>query len=437
MAGRGLLVLLAAFELAFGARPWPPQKSGFKPVLSSEAVPTQNKTQDGGAALALVQQGQTNIAPFKGPVCPAPEATTESESWSEWIKNQVRTDPKAPRKCSRVWGEMWCTTAAKEKKLITFGDDSLYVCGKNDFRDHGKVFYSKTTQCSVLIKKVELIRADGKFCSCTPCRISVEVAALDAAYNKDSFTTTPWSGPGSVWNSLIRTQKADTRTRSDKMWLSMAESGHRLNVWISGHPIIVTCIKVGLLIIIGAATGGIGTGVALAVGVGWTVAMAVRDTANKAQRIAELQASGLSDQAKIACISAEGAKWAIGMVFSTAALFFPFSQEIFTTMANANLGTLVANQMLAKGGADSLVAATLASYGVGEVQGYTKDQAIKYMEGVSTLSILCQDTTDIAWNTEAPGHNTGKPAGWAQIPAAASCAETDGICEVPLNTEYD
>ncbi len=77
-ACRGLVILLAAVQLAFGARPWSPQQSGLKLVASSEVVPTENGTHDGGAGLALVQEGQKIPAASGYPMCPPPETVKGS-----------------------------------------------------------------------------------------------------------------------------------------------------------------------------------------------------------------------------------------------------------------------------------------------------------------------------------------------------------------------
>lgn len=391
-ACRGLVILLAAVQLAFGARPWSPQQSGLKLVASSEVVPTENGTHDGGAGLALVQEGQKIPAASGYPMCPPPE--TVKGSWGQRFLNACRSNPSAPRRCAKVTGEVVCPGKCKGGTCtVAFGDDSLYLCGKNDVRSHTKVLTFKdddtTRKCKVLIFKATYVQKDGQDCACLPCRKDVVVRGVYGD-GPDEFTSRSWAevyADGS--------KDADTRSVWTYRWLDLLEASHRWNVWIGTHPALVTVIKISALVIIGAATGGIGSAAAVIAGVAWTAAMFALTSYNKRERIKMIENSGLSGLAKAACKAEVTATWVVGLVFSGAALFFPFSEELAAAAAEStSLAAFVSAQLDMANAEEAWQ--TLASYAAGGAQGLATTYAVQGAEKAVHVSAKCTDIIEIS-----------------------------------------
>lgn len=112
-------------------------------------------------------------------------------------------------------------------------------------------------------------------------------------------------------------------------------------------------------------------------------------------------------------------KWAIGIVFSGAALFFAID-SVAETLAQASLGALVANKI---GVEEHLLEATLAGYAVGNVQGLATDKVIDWAEA-KVVDIKCQDVLQIEWEREEPQR---------PVPTKLTCNES-GVCEVDEKT---
>jgi hypothetical protein len=179
----------------------------------------------------------------------------------------------------------------------------------------------------------------------------------------------------SVWTS--GTKAAPTRGFMTRLLAKASSAAHRANVWMSGHPVTVSLIKIGILIIVGVLTGGIGSAAAIAVSVTWSTIMFALGTWNQLKAANRVVNSELSGGMKAACVSMVGAKFAVSVVFTASALILPFSEEMATAAAKAtDLGTYM--QGLVTGDQE----AALSSYAAGFLQGTATGEAVKRVASI-------------------------------------------------------
>lgn len=375
MGGQGIVLLLAVVNLVSGARPHHPHRVGLQPALTAAVGALTNSTGD-EVSLALVENQQDAAT---GP-CYKNDFETK-ESTMRKIANNWWTNKPTPRTCARVWGRVVC-----HSQEVEFGDASVHICGKNEIGNYGKFF--KANGCQVFFTKSEAITVKGeKKCLCQPCRFSVLVREQDGGLWQTTWGHVDDMGVRSVWETGTKQTPSLGTWRS---YVTRADLGaHSVNVWISGHPVTVSVIKVLVLVIIGAATGGLASIPVVIASAAWTGGMLLLNTWNKYKAVSDIANSEMSGKVKAACAAVQGTKWVLAVGFGLATMIFPFSE----TMGNAANGATSLGAFINQQWTGDATGEALASYGIGVFQGVAVDKIRD--TAIAATKVECTDYTDV------------------------------------------
>lgn len=356
MGVHGIVLLFAVVNLVSGARPKRPHQVDPKPALTAAFGAFTNST-GGEASLALVESQEDTACGLN--------------------ILSAREDAQKNKPCRLITAQVVC-----EGRQVS----GNYICGRNEVTDQTKTITANG--CTVFMTRSRATSVAGDVnCKCMPCRKFVYVQGADNAW-----TMTQWGPKGSPVDSAwdLGTKVAPKSGFWGTLKSKVKTVAHSANVWISGHPLTVTAIKIVALVVIGVLTGGIGSAVAVTVSILWSTIMFALGTLNKVTTATRIGNSDLPYDVKDACIAVEKAKWVVAFIFTASAMILPFDAAAATDWSAAtNMGDHIGAAIKAAvGGENSAAAGTLATYASGFVQGAVTDGAVK---AVSSWLIDCTD----------------------------------------------
>lgn len=415
MAARCLVLLLAVVQLASAVRD-----------TASATVRTATNSTSGSFALA---ERQRDAAETQG--CFGTDFADKTSTWQNFL-SQFRTPQKAPRACARVWGQVTCPDANGVLEEVEFGDVGEYICGKNQATSDLKYFKDQHNKaCRVFITKAVHITVSGEEdCKCQPCRFSVVVR--DRSKSPATLWQTTWGpfpelGVENVWEAGLK--KRPSRSGFSTVVARLTSATHSLHVWISGHRKIVALMKVALLVVIGVATGGVGSAAVVGVRLAWSLVLAAFDTYTNYQLIKQIKGGEIPEAAKVACVAAEGTKSVVGLVFDAVAYFIPFSDgvQIAAEAGASSVGTLIST-MMGKDGVEA-GADLMGEVGAGFLRDVAYDEVVNKNFGADYVRrVQCSDLIDVPDELDEEDDDERSIESW-EIPRARHEVENEGDSE--------